>query len=310
MSFTRKHAVIDPDNTQTKDAISNHIEEIAQIYEYINTLRHGYTDWDAPDGAILIDKEDSQARLYVKLNGTWKTVTPVTVGDSDPNLNEIQNYHLHYYPTENKLKFYVRDGDAITWTELYPTSVTANVDAIPVADSHDKLDKSWIARFNPIPLSEHNTENNKITLTRGDRAYLNLNGGNNPFYININTGQEQLFNVYVEWYDSADGSGCYLVPATSDYFRMSGWKAQQGQSSRTHYSGTTDRIWFGSAARGVAMAHITFTPWCFAIVVSGGYGGNIRNQLMAFNRYKNFVYFGSIQGGNNMKGRVLIERVW
>lgn len=309
-SFTRKHSRFNPNITQTNEAISNHIEEIEQIYEKLNELRNGKNHIinDDPNGTIYIQPEHGM--LYIKSDGAWKCITPTTIGDSDPNLNEIQNYHLHYYPTANKLRFYVKNQDTITWTELYPTSITASTDAIPVANNNNKLDKSWIARFNPIPLSQHQTEANKITLCKGDRAYLNLDGNVNDVYINIDIGEKQLFNIYAEWYDSVDGTGCYLVPFSSDYFRFSGFKSQQDQSSRTYYTNTTDRIWLGSGAKGVAVAHLTFTPWCFGIIYSSNYGTKIKNQLMAFNRYKNFTYLGSFQGGSNLKGRILIERVW
>jgi len=309
--FQRKHPVIDPNSAQTKDVIHNHIEEIEQIYENLNTLRKAGNSIlsDDPDGSLEIMQDSGM--LYLKCGGAWKCVTPTTTGDADPNLNEIQNYHLHYYPTANKLRFYVKDGDAITWTELYPTSVSANVDAIPIADSHDNLDKSWVARFNPIPLSQHNTEASKITLCKGDRAYLNLNGNKNDIYISVNTGEPQLFDMYIEWYDSDEGTGCYLVPATLDYATIAGFYATQGET-RGYSHGTTDRIVFGYRAQGIAIANISFDPRFMDTLTATARTDTTKvyNYFLAQHRYRNFVYFGSIQGGSNMKGRALIERVW
>lgn len=316
----RLHPRFDPDNTETRIGLSNHIDEIAQVYQHLNELRMGRAGFYSsdPDGPIRILLDDSTSgMLYMKSNGEWKCVTPITVGDSDPNLDEIQNYHLHYYPTANELRFYRKSGDTITWTTLYPKSTTANVDAMPTPKSGGILDESWVARYNPIPLSEHNTEQNKIRFTKGDRGYLELSGNDNPVYIIVNEDLPQLFDIYVEYYDSAEGTGCWLAPNMQAMsVTRSGFYADQ-TPTRGHYSSGTDRIWFGAETQGIAVCHFQVyqinSLWISATTYMAGRTGTttVRNRVLGHAKASaSVVYLGSFQGGTNLKGRVVIERVW
>lgn len=309
-NFTRKYPAFDPNTTQTNDAISNHIEEIAQIYEHLNGLRKANLT-DGPEGSIIIHRETDDGRLEININGTFKTITPMTSGVSPPSVSEIQEYHLHYFPDSKILSFYKKTGKNYEWIDLYPKSETASVSAIPIANSNNQLDTSWCSRYNPIPLSQHQTEENKIILCKGDRAYLDLNGNDNPIYIKLDTGERQLFNIFIEWYNSTDSDGCYLVPNSTGNSKQSGWQADKNQS-RYPITGTTDKIYFGSGARGIAMANITFALYCYSIIcsVSANSSNEPFNLFIAHNGYENLIYFGSIKGGSNLKGRVLIEKVW
>ncbi len=224
MGISRIHSPIDPNIVETRTAISYHIDDIARLFDRASRLRRLYEGYNFPteaeDGWLYFD--GSTYTFYVRENGQWKHLSFVTVSTSEPDISKIQSYHLWYNPNTNSLKFFLKDGDSVSWIELYPESISPAVGAIPKIDSSGRLDKNWWTKYNPINLANHTSEQNALKMLKGDRAYLILNNQSEmDIYLDLKWERPQLFDIVVAGHNI---SGSALYPNfQSQSFKQAGF---------------------------------------------------------------------------------------